>query len=115
MCFILYAYCVHLYTVKGFSFLNIGKQAFGHWSKEGCWEVNSTSNNSSEFVTCECNHLTNFAIIFTTAKTLPAANLGLDLISYIGCGLSILSLSATLLVYCSIKYVSILFVQEGIL
>ena len=39
---------------------------YGGWSSDGCTTVNSsnsTDNASSEYVTCMCNHLTNFAIL----------------------------------------------------
>ena len=36
--------------------------AFGSWSTDGCAVVNETE----EDVVCECNHLTNFAILLVS-------------------------------------------------
>ncbi|XP_078266268.1 adhesion G-protein coupled receptor G7-like [Rhinoraja longicauda] len=60
------------------------------WSTNGCIETNT---NKSYF-TCNCDHLTNFAVIMSV-KTVTLQSL--DMISYIGCALSILGLLATII------------------
>ena len=44
----------YIYT---FLFLFLG--AFGAWDNSGCDLINSTNN----YIVCECDHLTNFAIL----------------------------------------------------
>ncbi|XP_035678265.1 adhesion G-protein coupled receptor G2-like [Branchiostoma floridae] len=69
----------------------------GGWSTEGCWQ-NKTEQGR---VVCYCDHLTNFAVlmdIYGQANPLSAADVfALDIISKIGCSLSIAGLSFTLL------------------
>ncbi|XP_033111626.1 adhesion G-protein coupled receptor G6-like isoform X2 [Anneissia japonica] len=78
----------------------------GGWSSEGC-SVDSSNDTST---VCVCNHLTNFALlmdIYGDTAELPSQHQeALSYISYIGCGLSILGLSLTLLTYacCSLHY-----------
>ncbi|XP_078689910.1 uncharacterized protein LOC144921116 [Branchiostoma floridae x Branchiostoma belcheri] len=74
--------------------LSLGK---GGWSTEGCWQ-NRTEEGR---VVCYCDHLTNFAVlmdIYGQGNPLSAADVfALDIISKIGCSLSIAGLSFTLL------------------
>ncbi|KAL8625664.1 hypothetical protein ACOMHN_043939 [Nucella lapillus] len=64
----------------------------GGWSTEGCEVVNSSKSHT----TCKCNHLTSFAVLMDitgTTQELPAsARFSLELITYIGCTISILCL-----------------------
>lgn len=46
------------------SFALIFSDFVGHWSDEGC-EVKSSNEHNT---TCECNHLTNFAILMSAAN-----------------------------------------------
>ncbi|CAL8276596.1 unnamed protein product [Arctogadus glacialis] len=70
----------------------------GGWNSDGCFLQNSTDNET----TCSCNHLTSFAILLDLDRE-PImdrlqANI-LTFITYIGCGLSAIFLSLTLLTY----------------
>uniref|UniRef100_A0A3Q1G4P5 G-protein coupled receptors family 2 profile 2 domain-containing protein n=1 Tax=Acanthochromis polyacanthus TaxID=80966 RepID=A0A3Q1G4P5_9TELE len=60
----------------------------GGWNSDGCSVQNSTDNET----VCGCNHLTSFAILLI-----------LTFITYIGCGISAIFLSVTLLTYLSFK------------
>ncbi|XP_066920828.1 adhesion G-protein coupled receptor G7-like [Clytia hemisphaerica] len=74
------------------------KSTNGFWSSRGCWKVNETQSD----ITCECNHLTNFAILLdVTGK--QSNPLELRIITWIGCGISLLGLFLTLLTYSIFK------------
>ncbi|XP_041936206.1 adhesion G-protein coupled receptor G7-like isoform X1 [Alosa sapidissima] len=62
------------------------------WSTEGC---NKLSFNLS-ILKCRCNHTTNFAVIMSLRAITGAAAEALNWISKVGCALSILGLSITL-------------------
>ena len=62
------------------------------WSTEGCFTLQSEND---DFVKCECNHLTNFALILDTSQT-GNNTLALEIVSWIGCAVSIVSLLLTL-------------------
>ncbi|XP_030847138.1 adhesion G-protein coupled receptor G6-like [Strongylocentrotus purpuratus] len=69
------------------------------WSTRGC---EKTSNGSIDRITCECNHLTNFGIlmdIYGLEGLSPQADFILEIISYVGCCMSILGLVITILTY----------------
>ncbi|XP_022094855.1 adhesion G-protein coupled receptor G2-like isoform X3 [Acanthaster planci] len=66
----------------------------GGWSTKGC-EVNFDLSDSTSVV-CECNHLTNFAMlmdVYNSGEPDPVHSKILAIISYIGCSLSILALT----------------------
>ncbi|NXJ26034.1 AGRG2 protein, partial [Dicrurus megarhynchus] len=70
----------------------------GGWSYEGCIVKESRVNET----VCSCNHLTSFAVLMDLyGKTPldPTQELVLTFISYIGCGLSAIFLSVTLVTY----------------
>ncbi|XP_060941294.1 adhesion G-protein coupled receptor G2 [Limanda limanda] len=70
----------------------------GGWEEDGCSVLNSTDN----MTTCGCNHLTSFAILLDLARqplTDPVQATILTFITYIGCGISAIFLSITLLTY----------------
>ncbi|KAI7793726.1 adhesion G-protein coupled receptor G2 [Triplophysa rosa] len=71
----------------------------GGWSSEGCTKVNSSS--SQEETQCSCNHLTSFGILLDLSKQPidPLQNTILTYITHIGCGISSIFLSITLLTY----------------
>uniref|UniRef100_A0A3Q3EET0 Uncharacterized protein n=1 Tax=Labrus bergylta TaxID=56723 RepID=A0A3Q3EET0_9LABR len=60
----------------------------GGWNQDGCSVLKSTDNET----VCGCNHLTSFAILLI-----------LTFITYIGCGISAIFLSITLLTYLAFK------------
>ncbi|XP_034021782.1 adhesion G-protein coupled receptor G2 isoform X2 [Thalassophryne amazonica] len=70
----------------------------GGWSSDGCFVLNTTMDDT----TCSCNHLTAFAILLDLSR----GGIGdrtqaliLTFITYIGCGISAIFLSVTLLTY----------------
>ncbi|KAK9968464.1 hypothetical protein ABG768_002789 [Culter alburnus] len=69
----------------------------GGWNASGCRVLNS----SAEETQCACNHLTSFGILLDISKTpIPEEHLNiLTYITYIGCGISAIFLSITLLTY----------------
>ncbi|XP_041863594.1 adhesion G-protein coupled receptor G2 isoform X2 [Melanotaenia boesemani] len=70
----------------------------GGWNSNGCIVQNTTDNET----VCGCNHLTSFAILLDISRgtlTNPLQATILSFITYIGCGLSAIFLSITLLTY----------------
>ncbi|KFQ92406.1 G-protein coupled receptor 64, partial [Nipponia nippon] len=70
----------------------------GGWSYEGCVVKESRVNET----VCSCNHLTSFAVLmnlYGNTPLNPTQELVLTFISYIGCGLSAIFLSITLVTY----------------
>nr|XP_061806807.1 adhesion G protein-coupled receptor F5-like [Nerophis lumbriciformis] len=66
---------------------------FGAWDDEGCTFVSDINNT----VTCNCNHLTSFSILMAT--DIPEAiRVALDVITYVGVGISIASLLICLII-----------------
>ena len=65
---------------------------FGGWSSKGCNLIKVTNN----FVECECNHLTNFALLIDTSQS-GNNPLVLQIITWIGCLISLAGLFLTLL------------------
>ncbi|NXP52273.1 AGRG2 protein, partial [Heliornis fulica] len=70
----------------------------GGWSYEGCIVKEIRVNET----VCSCNHLTSFAVLmnlYGNTPLNPTQELVLTFISYIGCGLSAIFLSITLVTY----------------
>ncbi|KAG6930377.1 adhesion G protein-coupled receptor G2, partial [Chelydra serpentina] len=70
----------------------------GGWSYEGCMVKERRANET----VCTCNHLTSFGVLLDLSRdtTLPPIQtLILTFITYIGCGLSAIFLSVTLVTY----------------
>ncbi|XP_017273593.1 adhesion G-protein coupled receptor G2 isoform X2 [Kryptolebias marmoratus] len=70
----------------------------GGWNPDGCFLQNSTDNETI----CACNHLTSFAILLALARDPLISRVQatiLTFITYIGCGVSAIFLSITLLTY----------------
>ncbi|KAG8451041.1 hypothetical protein GDO86_003356, partial [Hymenochirus boettgeri] len=69
----------------------------GGWESNGCSVVNTTINHTI----CTCNHLTSFAILMQVVNQnfSQEDTLILTFITYIGCGLSAIFLSVTLVTY----------------
>lgn len=67
------------------------------WSSEGCEVEWSNASHTG----CACSHLTNFAILMDVHAVPLGANhqLALQTLTYIGCGISILALSAAMVVF----------------
>ncbi|XP_029030328.3 mucin-22, partial [Betta splendens] len=75
----------------------------GGWNPSGCVVQNGTDNTTT---VCGCNHLTSFAVLldpFEKFSPSPLQNTILTYITYIGCGISAIFLSVTLLTYLSFE------------
>ncbi|XP_065683141.1 serine-rich adhesin for platelets isoform X3 [Hydra vulgaris] len=77
---------------------NPGKRTCSHykieeqkWSSSGC----NTISISSSKIECHCNHLTNFAQILNIDQSITES-LGLNFVTWIGCGVSIVGLFITI-------------------
>ncbi|KAL0994020.1 hypothetical protein UPYG_G00116830 [Umbra pygmaea] len=70
----------------------------GGWNREGC----SVQNSTTDQTVCACNHLTSFGVLLDISRTGIQSRLQdtiLTYITYIGCGVSAIFLSVTLLTY----------------
>ncbi|XP_071790427.1 adhesion G protein-coupled receptor L1-like [Asterias amurensis] len=82
-----------------------GKDGLGSWSKEGCSVYYSTTDHT----VCVCNHLTNYAVIIDIWDQLgmgelsAAHSLALEVVSYIGCSMSLIGLVTTMGLLISIR------------
>ncbi|XP_060947074.1 adhesion G-protein coupled receptor F1-like [Limanda limanda] len=65
----------------------------GAWDDEGCKFVSDINN----IVTCSCNHLTSFSILMATDIP-PSLREALDIITYVGVGISLASLVICLVI-----------------
>lgn len=66
-----------------------------NWTTEGCSTLGGINN-----VTCQCKHLTFFAVLMIPTDVIPTADLtALTYITYIGCGLSLFFLSIGLFMH----------------
>ncbi|XP_068199381.1 uncharacterized protein [Antennarius striatus] len=65
----------------------------GAWDDEGCTFVSDINDT----VTCNCNHLTSFSILMATGIP-PVLRVVLDIITYIGVGISLASLVICLVI-----------------
>ncbi|XP_038061125.1 uncharacterized protein LOC119731913 [Patiria miniata] len=70
----------------------------GDWSPEGCRLVTSISGRTE----CHCDHATSFAVLVDIHGQ-KYSSLALDIISKIGCAVSIASLVFTIIIYLAIK------------
>ncbi|XP_060070352.1 adhesion G protein-coupled receptor L2-like [Ylistrum balloti] len=72
-----------------------------HWSSKGCESVSSNSTHT----TCQCNHLTNFAVLMdvTGTKLSPEHQVSLRAITFFGCIISILCLFFSFFTFCFFK------------
>ena len=70
----------------------------GHWSTKGCWKVNETINGTI----CHCNHLTAFSVLFDVSQS-GYNPVSLQVITWIGCGISLAGLTVTVIVNILIK------------
>ncbi len=75
------------------------------WLSDGCHVDQALSTNAS--IVCKCQHLTNFAVLAdvheSTSALSEANRYALELITYIGCGLSIAGLAFTLFTHSVFK------------
>lgn len=78
-------------------FLYTFNSHFSAWSEEGC-EIRKTNETHT---VCECNHLTNFAVLMDVhAVRLDIAHqVALQIITYIGCIISVVCLVLAILTF----------------
>ncbi|XP_027978386.1 adhesion G-protein coupled receptor G2 isoform X3 [Eumetopias jubatus] len=69
----------------------------GGWSSDGC----SVKDRKQNQTICTCSHLTSFGVLLDLSRTSlpPSQMMALTFITYIGCGLSSIFLSVTLVTY----------------
>ena len=72
--------------------MTISLDNVGGWSSKGC-KLIEVANNVAE---CECNHLTNYALLIDTSQS-GKNPLALQIITSIGCAISLVGLFLTLL------------------
>ena len=65
------------------------------WQTDGCSTDRQLSNSTS--VTCTCEHLTMFTVFFSLTCAIPSK--ALEILSWIGCALSTIGLSITLIMF----------------
>jgi hypothetical protein len=70
------------------------------WQIDGCSTDRQLSNSTS--VTCTCEHLTMFTVFFSLSCAAPSK--ALDIFSWIGCALSTIGLSITLIMFIIISH-----------
>ncbi|KAM9194995.1 adhesion G-protein coupled receptor D1 [Dugong dugon] len=76
----------------------------GVWSNEGC----ALTEGNLSYSICRCTHLTNFAILMQVVplELTHGHQVALSSISYIGCSLSVICLTATLVTFAVLSSVS---------
>ena len=81
----------------------------GSWSGEGCTFIATEDalchGNSCRIVTCQCDHLTSFAILMdvSSVELGLASVLKLEYVTYAGLGLAILCLLIALVLFCCLR------------
>ncbi|KAL2298248.1 hypothetical protein Nmel_015235 [Mimus melanotis] len=97
------------FSLTGYQF-NPSGNGTGLWSNEGCVRLGGDLNHS----VCLCNHLTNFAILMQVVplQLSRGHQVALSSITYIGCALSILCLTITLLTFAVLSSVSTMRTQR---
>ncbi|CAH3182931.1 unnamed protein product, partial [Porites lobata] len=82
---------------------NLKSKNNGSWSSVGCRLV----KKSNRQVTCTCNHLTNFAVLMQVGENKASEKqisrdhkVALEVITYVGCTLSLVGESLTVVAYC---------------
>ncbi|XP_033740710.1 adhesion G protein-coupled receptor L4-like [Pecten maximus] len=79
-------------------FWDFGMKQYPAWSSNGCRRVNET---------CQCDHLTNFAVLMSPIQVLDELTLiSLKLITIVGCSISVVGTVLTILTYLALwRYV----------
>ncbi|PIK45185.1 hypothetical protein BSL78_17944 [Apostichopus japonicus] len=75
----------------------------GNWSSDGCTYQGRTRNGQ---ILCQCDHLTNFAVlmdIYGHGVINPTEEKILEIMSILGCSISIIGLITTIIVYMTLK------------
>ncbi|XP_070189458.1 mucin-22-like isoform X2 [Littorina saxatilis] len=76
-------------------FLNVEASTGGIWSSNGC----RVTESNSTMTVCECDHLTNFAVLMSPYKPAKTVADVLNIFSIVGCSISIFCLILTLTIY----------------
>ena len=83
----------------------------GAWSSEGCRRAKVPRYEG--YVICECNHLTNFALLLDVSQKDSFVNTKeLSIVTLIGCGMSLAGLGITVAVYWYFRWV---FALKGVI
>ena len=83
----------------------------GAWSSEGCRRAKVQRYEG--YVICECNHLTNFALLLDVSQKDTFVNTKeLLIVTLIGCGMSLAGLGITVAVYWYFRWV---FALKGVI
>lgn len=109
-CFICLDSILSINFLKIFSATSI-PGIIGSWSTEGC-KVKETQNYKG-FITCECNHLTNFALLLDVSQT-RQKSLALSVVTWIGCGISMAGLMLTIMTYLHLTYAYFVFFSTSL-
>lgn len=74
---------------------------YSAWSEEGC----RVEGTNATHTVCECDHLTNFAILMDVHMTSLSARhqTALQIITYVGCSISIICLILAIITFHSFK------------
>ena len=76
----------------------------GTWSREGCKRAKVQKYEG--YVICECNHLTNFALLLDVSQKGNSVNTKeLSIVTLFGCGVSLAGLVITVAVYLYFRWV----------
>ncbi|XP_021379001.1 adhesion G protein-coupled receptor L2-like isoform X2 [Mizuhopecten yessoensis] len=95
----------HIESQSGYdpvcSYWDIYSNEPAHWSRSGCQLVTSNDTHT----TCQCNHLTNFAVLMDVSGTELSIEhrVSLQAITFIGCIISILCLFFSFFTFCFFK------------
>ncbi|XP_047126733.1 uncharacterized protein LOC100198789 isoform X1 [Hydra vulgaris] len=73
------------------------QNVYGKWLTNGCYEYRD-GVNTDDYFSCACNHLTNFALALDVNQKFDNP-LALAIVTYIGCGISLVGLFLTLLTF----------------
>ncbi|KAM9475724.1 adhesion G protein-coupled receptor D2 [Clarias gariepinus] len=73
----------------------------GGWSTDGCEVISSQEDTTS----CFCNHTTNFALLLQIYEVqyTPADERGLQILSFVGCGVSLCGLIFTFILFIAVS------------
>lgn len=70
------------------------------WSTDGCEAVETADN----YTVCQCDHLTNFAVLLdTTGNLADEDHIALNIITFVGCAISIICLLLAWLTFQFVK------------
>lgn len=99
------AFCIYFVCINEFlkiylvtSFPGVA----GSRSGGGC--TLSKTQEYEGLTTCTCDHLTNFALLLDVSQTRHISR-ALSVVTWIGCGISIVGLTLTIVTYLYLKYV----------